>query len=289
MSREYKLGHGAFAAFMGVARLFCLLILVAVLTPPQIYCLLTKRKNPFALTRFFHKCLLRILGIKLNVYGSSVGEGPVVFISNHSSYLDIPVLGSLVDGSFVAKAEVSSWPVIGFLSKLQQSVFVERKALRAAEQKSALNERLAQGHNIILFPEGTSSDGQRLLPFKSSLFSIAERNGGDPAINVQPISMLCTKLKGLPMGRALRPYYAWFGGMTFLPHLWNVFKIGDFTVGVIFHEPVSSKDFSSRKDLALYCHRKIGAGIEHFLTGRLPAHGQAALLERNNKELAIPD
>ena len=111
----------------------------------------------------------------------------MLFAANHVSYLDITVLGSLLDASFIAKTEVAGWPLFGWLARLQRSVFIDRRARSTAHQRDSIAARLAAGEALILFPEGTSGDGNRLLPFKSALFSVADHAGrrrGDGAAGV---------------------------------------------------------------------------------------------------------
>ena len=129
-----------------------------------------------------------MIGFRVHTVGTNVsdpasgsGSGqPTLFLSNHVSYFDITVLGALIDGSFVAKSEVAGWPLFGMLAKLQRTVFVVRRQGQAGAQRDAVAERLTRGENLIVFPEGTSGDGTRALPFKSSLLAAANplSNGG---------------------------------------------------------------------------------------------------------------
>lgn len=254
----------------GAARLIGFLVMTSMFVPVNAVRALWPGADPYRVNLIFYKILLRVLGFTVRVKGRPASGAPVLFVANHSSYLDIPVLGAVIPASFVAKAEVARWPFIGYIAKIQNTAFVERRSVRAAEQRDSLSERLKNGHNLILFPEGTSSDGQRTLPFKTSLFGIVENhNNGAPPVTVQPVSVLCTELGGLPLGRAHRADYAWFGAMTLAPHLWKVFKYGRFTIDVIFHQAVSIKDFPNRKALALYCRGRIVCGVEACVTGRL--------------------
>ena len=199
-----------------------------------------------------------------------------MFVANHCSYFDIAVLGSLIKGSFVAKKEVARWPLFGLLAKLQRSVFVDRRGLRAADHRDTIGERLSTGDNIILFPEGTSCDGNRILPFKSALFAAAKSAPGGQDIMVQPVSIAYTRLDDAPLRRALRPYYAWYGEMAMLPHLWKAMNLGKVTVEVDFHPSVRLEDFQSRKALAEHCHHVIAVGVEAAVWGRNSA------IPRNN-------
>jgi lyso-ornithine lipid O-acyltransferase len=285
MSVGNSLNSGLASALMGATRLAGILCLVILLAPIQSFVLLFRCGDPFFLPTFFHRCALNVLGLKVRVHGTRTENGPVLYVANHASYLDVTVLGSMLRAVFVAKSEVEGWPVFGMLSKLQQTAFIERRAVRAAEQRESLAKHLRRGHSLVLFPEGTSSEGQWLLPFKSSLFSLAELETEGRPIAVQPVALLCTELGGLPIGRAGRPYYAWFGDMTLLPHLWRVAMFGRFTVDVTFFPPVTIKNFTDRKALAKYCQKIIARGVEQGLTGRLAGDGLSVLPHKDNKRL----
>src|ERR1700730_17936455 len=148
------------------------------------------------------------------------------------------MVGALIRGSCGAKSEVARWPLFGVLAKLQRTVFIERQVHRTAAQRGALASRLAAGDGLILFPEGTSGDGNRVLPFKSALFSAAESAAGDAPVMVQPVSIAYVRLNGVPMGRLYRPFFAWYGDMEMAPHLWTLLGFGIVTVSVEFHAPV---------------------------------------------------
>ena len=251
----------------GVAKAAVFLILVVVLTPATLLYKRLAPDQPFKIPRLFHGLLLRLFGIRLQVIGTPSSATPVFFVANHVSYLDILVLGSLLPAAFVAKADVASWPLFGFLAKIQNTLFIERRATRAAAQRTQLQIHLAKRQSLILFPEGTSSDGMNVLPFKSSLFSIVTESAPDIAITIQPISLTCTALDGFPLLREQRPLYGWYGDMTLLPHLWNVFKRGRFTVEVIFHPPMAAGEHPDRKILAATCQSLVARGIEQSLRG----------------------
>ncbi len=194
---------------------------------------------------------------------------PTLFVCNHVSYVDIEVIGSVIEGSFVAKREVAGWPLFGWLAKLQRTVFVERRSRGVAGERDGLAQRLNAGDNIILFAEGTSSDGNRLKPFKSSLFSVAEQTVRGRPLTVQPVSIAYTRLDGMPIGRQWRPFFAWYGAMDLAPHLWHLLGLGRTTVDLIFHPVLTVADAGSRKALALTCQRVIAEGLEAANSGRL--------------------
>ncbi|WP_454020232.1 lysophospholipid acyltransferase family protein [Azospirillum sp. Marseille-Q6669] len=253
----------------GGLRLAVYLLWTLLLVPVQALAVAVRSPLRFRIPRFYHRVCAAILGIGVVVRGERATDGPVLFVSNHSSYLDITVLGSVIPGSFVAKSEVAGWPFFGALAKLQQTVFVERKARSGVEkQRDELGARLDAGDSLILFPEGTSSDGNRTLPFKTALFAVAARRIGDRPLTVQPVSIAPTRLDGIPMGIAFRPCYAWYGDMDLAPHLWTVFTLGRMTVEVEFHPPVTIDGFSSRKALADHCQRAVARGVERAVSGK---------------------
>jgi 1-acyl-sn-glycerol-3-phosphate acyltransferase len=212
----------------------------------------------------------RILGIDAVVHGRDIVEGPALFVTNHISYLDISVLGSVINASFVARADLRDWPVFGYLSTLQRTEFVDRRPRFAFQQMDAIRARLSAGDRLILFPEGTSSDGNNVLPFKSTLFGVAEAEFAAAKVPVQPISIAYTRLDGFPLGRLLRPLFAWYGDMTFAAHLWRHMGFGRLQVDIVVHEPVTSDQFGSRKALARHCEAVVTRGFSDLMAGRLP-------------------
>jgi 1-acyl-sn-glycerol-3-phosphate acyltransferase len=146
---------------------------------------------------------------------------------------------------------------------------VERTRRSATGQVAdAINQRLAQGDALLLFPEGTSHDGNRVLPFKSALLGAAEaRLAGGAHVKVQPVSVAFTGLHGIPMGRENRPLFAWYGDMEMVPHLWEALLAGPLDVEVRFHEPLSL-DRMDRKALAAKAQEIVQAGQSEALAGR---------------------
>lgn len=216
-----------------------------------------------AVARRWHAGAAWLCGLDVRTTGQPVTDRPVVLVSNHVSYLDIPVLASLMDVTFVAKSEVGGWPLFGFLSKLQRTVFIDRTAIRAGDQRTVIRDRLDAGESLAIFAEGTSSDGAQVLPFKSSILGALELRGDEPASTVQPVSIAYPRYAD---GRLLvgenRAAYAWFGDMTLADHLLGVFGREGARVDVIFHEPVSTADFENRKTLAKYCEGIVAGGVK---------------------------
>ena len=250
-------------------RIALYLATTAALLPIQVFALKFNRALAKSLPMFYHRLCTRILGFDIRVHGKMKSEPPVLFACNHTSYSDIAILGALLPASFVAKAEVAGWPLFGVLAKLQRTVFVDRRASRATKQRDEMILRLEAGDNLILFPEGTSSDGNAVLPFKSALFSVAQVEPNGAPLTVQPVSVAYTRLGGMPIGRALRPYFAWYGDMTLAPHFWEVAGLGHATVDVVFHPAVTIAEYQSRKALAEYCYAVVAEGVSRANAGRL--------------------
>ena len=220
---------------------------------------------------FYHKLVCRIFGFEVEVVGAPTRDRPTLFVSNHGSYIDIEVLGSVVPGSFIAKHDVAAWPLFGLLAKLQRTVFVDRLARTASkQQRDSVADRLAAGDNLILFPEGTSNDGNRLVPFKSSLFGAAEIKVDGKPITVQPLTIAYVRVDGMPMQRRDRPNFAWYGDMALVDHMWRLIGAEGVRFLVVFHEPVSLRDFASRKTLAAHCERVIARTLSAANAGRPP-------------------
>jgi lyso-ornithine lipid O-acyltransferase len=267
------------STILAVFRLTAFLLWTGALIPAQVVAVALGSRWAERIPLLYHRVCCRIVGMRVRVLGAMSTERPVLFVSNHSSYLDVVTLGSVIPGCFVAKSEVRSWPLFGLLARLQRSAFVERRARSTAgRQRDDLQSRLEAGDNLILFPEGTSSDGNRTLPFKSTLFAAAAlRPGGKPLL-VQPVSVTPTLLDGIPMGSAFRTLYSWYGDMDLAPHLWTAFREGTITVDIEFHPPVTLEQFGTRKTLAEHCWKEVAHGVARAVSGR-PRPEPAALTE----------
>lgn len=226
-----------------------------------------------ALMRLWFKGACRLTALDVRVTGVPWRGGPALMVANHVSYLDVPVLGSLLDVVFVAKEDVATWPLFGFLARLVRTAFISRKPAEAQRQARHLGERLRRGESLLAFPEGTSTDGFAVRPFKTALFAVAEDG---PALWVQPVSIAYPRAAaGKALTHGLENHYAWYGEMTLLPHLFTVFGLEGAEVEVIFHEPVPAAGFADRKALARYCREVVSQGVS-MATGRwhaaLPVH-----------------
>jgi lyso-ornithine lipid O-acyltransferase len=249
-------------------RLSLFLLFTLALMPVQWLGLKTGQDYVRRLPNFYHRMLCRLFRFEVVQRGAPLADGPALLVANHASWLDIVVLSAIGPLAFVAKSEVAGWPFFGTLARLQRTVFVARRASRTAQHRDEIADRLAAGDRLVLFAEGTSSDGNRVLPFKSGLFAAAEREIAGRPTAVQPISIAYTHMDGIPLGRRHRHYYAWYGDMALLPHLWRVLQQRRARIEVICHPPVSLADFTDRKALARHCEAAVASGLARALTGR---------------------
>ena len=213
---------------------------------------------------------LLVLNVGVVEIGRPFLACPTLLVANHVSWLDILVLGEAVDATFVAKSEVSGWPILGWLARLTGTMFVKRHWRFAREQCTELAERLRAGHDIVLFPEGTSTDGLAVAKFKSTLFAAAGSKILDRPVAVQPVTLAYTALAdGTPIAPAHADRYAWYGDASFAPHFMRALCDGGCRIDLVFHRPTLSWEVQDRKVLA----RHAAATIAGELSLR---HAQAA-------------
>ncbi len=200
--------------------LFAFLLITLILIPWQETAVRFHLKRRKTFPHRYHRFLCRLFGIRVTVVGRPIQSRGVLMVANHTSYFDIILLSAAARVSFVAKHEVANWPLFGTLARLQETVFIERaKRSQTVEARDLIRKRLAEGDALILFPEGTSNDGNKVLQFKSALMGAADSEIGTDAqgrvqhVPVQPVSVSYVGLYGLPMGREMRPLFAWYGDM----------------------------------------------------------------------------
>ena len=211
--------------------------------------------------RQWHRSVGRALGITVECVGMPEALRQVVYVGNHLSYLDVFVVGGLVRGSFVAKRDVRAWPLLGFLARLQRTVFVSRRRSDAAHVVDRLDIALAGGRNLIVFAEGTSSSGTGVLPFKSSAFS-ALREHVNRGLQIQPMTLELRSVDGRAVASLDdRDQYAYHGEMMLGPHLWRFMQMRGATVRVTFHPVLEDSVGAGRKDLAARAHAAVTAGL----------------------------
>src|SRR3954467_12754663 len=195
-----------------VLALGVMILATTLMAPLQVLVLKSGMLHPGRLPRLWHRILVKAIGLRIHAHGSLVEKRPLLVACNHVSWTDIMVLGSLVDVTFIAKADLAGWPVFGFLAGLQRTLFVERERRgRAGTQAGEIAGRLAGNEAVVLFAEGSTGDGNHLLPFKSTLFGAARMalSGAGATVYIQPVAIAYTKLHGMPMGRQHRQLAAW--------------------------------------------------------------------------------
>lgn len=196
------------------------------------------------ITVFVCRAALRVLGLRVHHTGQPMQDKGLM-VANHSSWLDIFALNSAGPLYFVSKSEVAQWPGIGWLARATGTIFVQRQRSAAQEQTRIFEERLRAGHQLLFFPEGTSSDGLRVLPFKPTLFAAAF-SPMLPGLSVQPV----TVVYHAPEGREPR-HYGWWGDMEFGPHLVQMLGTARHgRVEVIWHDALKVDNFENRKAIS---------------------------------------
>src|ERR1051325_746044 len=218
----------------------------------------------------YYRVLRALLHIRVRVTGEPVAGRAVLYISNHVSWADIIVIGSLSPVAFVAKSEVRKWPLVGITAEIQRTVFVDRA--RRHQTSDAIGEivkRLKSGTSAVLFAEGTSSDGNRVLPFRSALIGAikhaaeqGDEGGGAAGVLIQPMSICYTGLNGIPMGRQHPPLVAWCGDLDFMPHIRDFIARGAVDAVVHYGKPVASEASVDRKTMSKRLERSVRRLLE---------------------------
>lgn len=250
------------SALRGITRAVLFLTWTGLLVPPYLLLFMLGRpvRRPFI--KLWHRGVCHLIGLKVTRYGTPHQGKRVLLAGNHISYLDIPILASCHDITFVAKSDVAHWPVFGFLARIAQTAFIERTPNKARQQKHDLQDRLLSGEHLMIFPEGTSSAGDSVLAFKTSLFEIAMTPAVRDDCILQPVSLsFCTGPDGRPLTQDQRDLFAWYGDMTLAPHLWRVFCLNGCHVSVIFHPPMRASDFDNRKAASHWVETRVRHGL----------------------------
>lgn len=253
----------AMAEIKAVLTIFVLTLISLVLIPLQWVALQLDLPLKRHVPLIWHRIANRLVGIRVHQKSRPAADRPLLIVANHASWVDIAVLGSLMPLSFIAKSEVSGWPVFGLLAKLQRSVFVSRtQRSQTGQAADTIAGRMATGDAMVLFAEGTSNDGNGVLPFRSALLGAATRaaeNGDGGPVWVQPLSIAYQGFYGVPMGRAHRPHVAWYGDMELAGHLWGIFSRGALDVIVHWGEPVLVAADTDRKALTRQLEEEVRA------------------------------
>ena len=240
-----------------IARIRGFLALLVIVAPALVLALVqsvilkTGFGNPSVIPQLWHRIVLKALGMRVTVHGKPAQERPLMLASNHISWTDILVVSSVLRVCFIAKSQLGGWPIFGTLARLQRTVFVERERKRkSGEQASELAGRLAAGDVMVLFAEGSTSDGNLIMPFKSTLFGAAEiaiREHTVDKVYLQPVAITYTRFHGMPMGRQHRWLAAWIGDTDLIPHFAALLREGAIDVDIRFGEPAEFNAESDRK------------------------------------------
>jgi 1-acyl-sn-glycerol-3-phosphate acyltransferase len=226
------------------------------------------------IARNYYRALCRLLRIRVRVVGNPVRNRPVLFVGNHVSWVDIVAIGSLQAVAFVAKRDVRKWPLVGITAEIQRTVFVDRERRhRTADAVHQMVARLKDGVSVVLFAEGTSSDGNRVLPFRSALLGAVEMTAKSAAspILIQPMAVTYTAQQGIPMARRDRPMAAWYGDMDFMPHIKEFIRTAVVDVTIGYGDPVAADGTLNRKELTTRLEKATRALLVEALRGLPPA------------------
>jgi len=234
-----------------------LLMILLFLLPILLANLLRLHALRGILLRWYYRFSGRFWGVRVATQGRVAPERPLLIVSNHCTYLDIPALGQVVDVRFTPKAEIRYWPLIGWLCLIAGCVFIERSRSKTDANRGLLRRALKERMAISLFPEGSTNDGKALLPFRSSFFSLAEESFNGEPLKVQPVCLRYAQPDGAPLSAEAMRKIAWIGEDEFVPHLWEYLKTPGTLATVTFLEPVSLAQFTDRKELARHCEEAI--------------------------------
>jgi len=257
-----------------IVRLGLLALCTVILLPAQLVAVRLGPAAGAAIPRLFHRFTCRCLGIRITVRGAPPApDAGGLIVANHVSWLDISVIGAQRPLSFVAKSEVADWPVIGWLSRLQRTVFIDRQRRAAtADVAAEMGARLSAGEAVVLFAEGTTGDGTRILPLRSSLLgaahqALAKDAGAD--VTVYPLAITYTGFHGMAGGRTERSQLGWYGDTELAPHPKAMLAAGAIDVELAWGEPIAMGPKVSRKEATRLAEAAIRQARREAITGRV--------------------
>lgn len=275
-----------------VLTVIALVALTLVLLPFQLIGIAFDLRLQRIIPHLYHRIFCAIIGVRIRELGRRSLEAPVLILSNHVSWLDIAVISALSPVVFIAKSEVAGWPVFGWLAKLQRSIFIERgRRHKTGAATQEIAGRLLGGDAVVLFAEGTSSDGARVLPFRSALIGAVHQALGasthHAAITVQPLSLAYVGFRGVPMGRALRDRVAWYGDSDLMPHFIGILSAGAVDVTVTWGEATAYGMSADRKHIARDAETAVRRMTAAAL--RAPSSGQPPITPAFIPPRQLPD
>lgn len=245
-----------------VLRLIALILLAMVGFLPVLFIwILTLEKFRRRAVCLFYECTRRICGIRLTVEGEISRLRPLLLVANHTSYVDIFVLGSIIPLSFTPKSEIRKWPVIGFFCVLADCVFIERKPADMQRAQAVMAEKLRDGKVLALFPEGTTGDGYHIKPFKSGFLSLVEEHD----LPLQSVSLAYTHIADIPLSAETRDKVAWIGEASLVTHLFRLLSFPYVQVTAKFYSVERIGDHEDRKALAKASEETIRQGLKTML------------------------
>ena len=213
----------------------------------------------FLIRKLWSILILRLFGLKLKVIGKQ-SYSSTIFVSNHISWTDILVIQSVLDIIFIAKSDVKKMPGLGFLASIANTVFIDRNPQKISKDSLILKKKIEKGELICFFPEGTSTDGLRVLKFKSGFFQLLfDRiyNQNKYIKKVQPLSIYYkVHNKNLP-----KDFYGWWGSMSIISHITKILCLSSGSVELKFHDSLDSEEFNDRKEIALAAENTIAKYI----------------------------
>jgi 1-acyl-sn-glycerol-3-phosphate acyltransferase len=221
--------------------------------------------------RRYYSALCTALRMRVRVVGEPVRDRAVLFISNHVSWADILAIGSIAPIAYVSKSEIGNWPMVGTAAKSQRTIFVDRsRRQQTGDAIADIVDRLANGTSVVLFAEGTSGDGNRVLPFRSALIGAVKEASArsEHGILIQPMSICYTALNGITMGRQHRPVVAWYGDLDFMPHITEFIRRGAVDAVVTYGEPITADATSDRKVMTRQLQSAVRRMTAETLVGR---------------------
>lgn len=241
-----------------------LLFVIVMFLPVLVLWALYLEKLRGQLVRFFFAVMTVIAGLKVTYEGEVSNLRPLMQVANHSSYLDIFVLGRRLPLSFTPKLEIRSWPIIGFFCVLADCVFIERRPADMQRAQAEMSARLSKGKVLALFPEGTTGDGFHVMPFKSGFLNLVEAHD----LPLQPVVMAYSHINDVPLSSATRELVAWIGEASFASHFWKLLQFRSVSVHVKYYGIERISSYEDRKELAKACESIIRVGLMETLEAR---------------------
>jgi 1-acyl-sn-glycerol-3-phosphate acyltransferase len=256
----------ALASLRANVKIAAILLASAVLMPPQwLLMRFTRGRASLALPRLWFACLRRAMGLEYELIGAPRDGGGTLFVGNHISHYDIVLLGSILRARFIAKDEMESWPGVRFIGALGQTLFISRRRQDTASVAAAIAAQMRPDHDVVLFAEGTTSSGEQVAPFKSSLLApFLGEAAAAQAWQLQPFTLEIISVDGHALtAGGDRDIYAFHGGMEAGPHVSRFFRLSGARIRITFHAPIAIAPGADRKALARQVHDIVAAPLRY--------------------------